>query len=322
MRFLDHPYQPDQFVAEKAKSFEPSKRSKDSSVYLAHSQTAHAVNLALSLEVPLLITGESGVGKTRLADSVLNQLNHQEERWKLLRYQVKSDSKTKDLLYHFDAIGRIYEGNVEVSDRVRDPRNFITYNALGEAIRRSLNNQYSIVLIDEIDKAPDDLPNGLLRELDEWAFEVPELKVPALSQKDYEFRLDPHHPIPLVLITSNDERKLPDAFLRRCLVHEIPFPEKETLKTILLENLKTKKPAPLKDGIDIVVDQFEALRDLQPPLEKKPSIGDLLMWMRSLVLSEVTEQDLKNIKRLSDLPNLEALLKQREDVRRIKSDGK
>ncbi len=317
MKSLKTPYHTDsQGPIQPTEYYNPITIEDEHEVYVAHPKTVHAVNLAVRLGVPLLVTGEAGIGKTQLAKSVAGRLQHNGKPWGFLRYQVRSDSDARDALYQFDAIRRLYDAQRDDS-HVKNPNNYITWNALGKAMKRSLDQLCTVVLIDEIDKAPNDFPNGLLRELEEWEFEIPELKTPEASLEIYTVKLHKGLPRPFVIVTSNDERRLPNAFLRRCLVHEIPFPDEDALLRIVQAHMQLLGVDLRQQILELALKQFLKTRSRQYQLAKKPSIADLLMWVQALTLSDVTEEDLN--RDLNDLkfPSLEALIKQRDDIKQL-----
>ena len=251
-------------------------------VYLPDPGLVQAVNIALLLEQPLLVTGEPGTGKTQLAYSVASELNLGD----VLRFDTKSSSTYRDLFYHFDSLRSFRDAQNQVKDRTS--LNYIDYSALGRAILLANDEaavgkhirgfvhsgapRRSLVLIDEVDKAPRDFPNDILREIEQMYFDVPELE--AHFSAEPEFR-------PVVVITSNSERQLPGAFLRRCVYYHIPFPGKDRLQTIVSERLGEHFP---RNGtlLDQTLALFYELRGDIMNLRKKPSTAELLGWLVAL----------------------------------------
>ncbi len=268
---------------------------------------ATAINTAICIGEPLLITGEPGTGKTQTAYYAAWKLNLPE----VMHFQVKSDSNAKDLLYHFDMVRYFHDANlgrIRVSDtdesaegvlikkRYREKR--VLWQAFEDAERTGIPR---VVLIDEIDKAPRDFPNDLLHELDQMEFQV--LETGELVSVNPKLR-------PIVFITSNSERRLPEPFLRRCIYHHIEF-DSELLKRIITSHHDDF--GNLSDGfIELAVERFLSLRSRG--LYKTPSTGELLVWLRVLAAAgNITEADLREAD-LSKLPYLGALLKNRQDL--------
>jgi MoxR-like ATPase len=253
--------------------------------YLASAQLATAVNTALAAEQPLLVMGESGTGKTKLAQSIADQLGLE-----LVAFHTRSDHQAKDLLYHFDHIRRFYDA--QVKGGVDDLRTYVKFRALGEAIEKQ---QRCVVLIDEIDKAPRDLPNDLLDIIESKRFTVDEMNKEHTTKEP-----------PIVVITSNNERQLPEPFLRRCVFHHIKFPDKQQLARILQTHFGDRLSAGLAE---VAIARFEDLRARQ--LEKPPATSELIKWCWVLVRAGVPEAKLKVP--LAELPHLGALLKTQQD---------
>ncbi len=260
--------------------------------YIVDDDLATVTNVAITLGQPLLLTGEPGSGKTAFAWAVARQLGAAE----VLEFQTKSTSVARDLFYSFDTLRRFHDANVGHED-ARKPENYISYQALGVAIR---SKHTRVVLVDEIDKAPRDFPNDLLRELDRMEFSVPELSPPLTCQASARH---------MVVITSNEERRLPLPFLRRCVHHHIRFPDADLLQRIVSAHLGQECPG--EGFIELVVRRFQELREI-PGLSKLPSTGELLGWVRVLLAMEVPEDRLESAA-ARDLPALQVLVKQRED---------
>lgn len=242
----------------KLPDFTPSETLNNPALYRPSEPLQYAVNVALSLGQPLLLTGEPGTGKTQLAFHIA----HYFELEKPLLFTAQTTSTARDLFYTYDALGHFqYNQNHKQSLSAEEiEQRFIHYNALGEAIRR---NKRVVVLIDEIDKAPRDFPNDLLYILEELRFEVPEIH--KVYQADSSKR-------PIIIITSNSEKSLPDAFMRRVVFHHIAFPEETQLLQILSEKTEQINAKDLQR----IVSHFFKIRRLN--LNKKPSTAELIYW--------------------------------------------
>jgi MoxR-like ATPase len=258
--------------------------------YVPDSGLVDAVNVALVLNRPLLLTGDPGTGKTQLAFSVAWQLASRRQlnvaSAHVERFEAKSTSVARDLFYSFDTLGRF---QAAYSNSSANNIDYITYNALGRALLKALPRSSvdhllppqfvhdgptrSVVLIDEIDKAPRDFPNDLLNEIDQMFFRIPELRNERVGGADVLAR----EFFPLVFISSNSEKNLPDPFLRRCIYYNIPFPDREALKTIVLARLGSMVPARAR-LIDDVLDFYARLRDANVS-GRKISPAELIQWI-------------------------------------------
>ncbi|HUN93179.1 MAG TPA: MoxR family ATPase [Burkholderiaceae bacterium] len=266
------------------------QRFEGSSTYVATDDLKLAVNAALTLQRPLLIKGEPGTGKTMLAEEVAAAL-----RMPILAWHVKSTTKAQQGLYEYDAVSRLRDSQLG-DDRVRDIANYIVRGVLWQAFESA---QQVVLLIDEIDKADIEFPNDLLRELDRMEFHVYETRETIRAR---------HRP--LVVITSNNEKELPDAFLRRCFFHYIRFPDKATMQAIVDVHFPDLRRELLKNALDA----FFALRDV-PGLKKKPSTSELLDWLKLLVAEQIPPEALRSSDDKLFVPPLHgALLKNEQDI--------
>lgn len=257
--------------------------------YIATDDLTIAVNAAVTLERPLLVKGEPGTGKTELARQVSASLD-----LPMIEWNIKSTTRAQQGLYEYDAVSRLRDSQLG-DERVHDVANYIRKGKLWDAFEA---DQKVVLLIDEIDKADIEFPNDLLQELDKMEFFVYETGETIRAR---------HRPI--VIITSNNEKELPDAFLRRCFFHYIRFPEMETLRQIVEVHFPGIKDALLTTALT----QFYEIRD-QAGLKKKPSTSEVLDWLKLLLAEDLTADDLKT-SGANALPKLHgALLKNEQDV--------
>ncbi|SLN16696.1 ATPase family associated with various cellular activities (AAA) [Roseovarius albus] len=257
--------------------------------YIATDDLKVAVNAAVTLERPLLVKGEPGTGKTELARQVAQALGLE-----MIEWNIKSTTKAQQGLYEYDAVSRLRDSQLG-DERVHDVANYIKKGKLWQAFEA---DQKLVLLIDEIDKADIEFPNDLLQEIDKMEFHVYE------TGKTIRAR---HRPI--VIITSNNEKELPDAFLRRCFFHYIRFPDVETMKKIVEVHHPGIKDALLTTALT----QFYEIRE-QAGLKKKPSTSEVLDWLKLILAEDLTAEDLKR-DGADALPKLHgALLKNEQDV--------
>ncbi|MBH88387.1 MAG: ATP-binding protein [Pelagibacterales bacterium] len=258
--------------------------------YVATDELALAVNAAITLERPLLIKGEPGTGKTMLAEEVAKSLEKS-----LLRWHVKSTTKAQQGLYEYDAVSRLRDSQLGDA-RVEDINNYIKRGVLWDAFEAK---EKPVLLIDEVDKADIEFPNDLLLELDKMEFYVYETKQNIVARER-----------PIVIITSNNEKDLPDAFLRRCFFHYIRFPDEETMKSII----EVHFPKIKKKLVDSALKSFFEVREV-PGIKKKPSTSELLDWIKLLLAEDVPPELLREKDSKNALPPLYgALLKNEADV--------
>jgi MoxR-like ATPase len=265
-------------------------RYEGSEQYVATNDLKLAVNAALTLQRPLLIKGEPGTGKTMLAEEVAAAL-----KMPLLQWHIKSTTKAQQGLYEYDAVSRLRDSQLG-DERVRDIQNYIVRGVLWQAFT---SDEPVVLLIDEIDKADIEFPNDLLREIDRMEFYVYETREMVRAK---------HRP--LVIITSNNEKELPDAFLRRCFFHYIKFPDADTMQQIVDVHFPTLK----KDLLAQALDTFYQLREV-PGLKKKPSTSELLDWLKLLLAEDIPPEALHSQDQKAIVPPLHgALLKNEQDV--------
>jgi MoxR-like ATPase len=258
--------------------------------YVATPDLMMAVNAAVTLARPLLIKGEPGTGKTQLAEEIARSLERPLYEW-----HIKSTSKAQQGLYEYDAVSRLRDSQLG-EEKVRDIRNYIVKGRLWEAFDSAVQ---PVLLIDEIDKADIEFPNDLLRELDRMEFYVHETRELVKAR---------HRPI--ILITSNNEKELPDAFLRRCFFHFIRFPDAQTMEKIVHVHFPDLKKELLAEALGTFFD----VRDT-PGLKKKPSTSELLDWIKLLLAEDIPPEALRGDDAKKTIPVLHgALLKNEQDV--------
>jgi len=265
-------------------------RFKGSEAYVSTDDLTLAVNAAITLQRPLLVKGEPGTGKTMLAVEVAKALG-----LPLLEWHIKSTTKAQQGLYEYDAVSRLRDSQLGDS-RVHEIRNYIVRGMLWQAFT---SETPVVLLIDEIDKADIEFPNDLLRELDRMEFFVYETRELIKATQR-----------PIVFITSNNEKELPDAFLRRCFFHYIRFPDRETMEKIVEVHFPGLKKSLLREALEV----FFEVREV-PGLKKKPSTSELLDWLKLLLAEDIPPDALRAKDRKTIIPPLHgALLKNEQDV--------
>ena len=265
-------------------------RFEGTSSYIATEDLKVAVNAAVTLRRPLLVKGEPGTGKTVLAYEIAKAIDAP-----LIEWNVKSTTKAHQGLYEYDAVARLRDGQLG-DERVHDIRNYIKRGKLWEAFT---SPKLPVLLIDEIDKADIEFPNDLLQELDRMSFDVYETQETIAARER-----------PIVVITSNNEKELPDAFLRRCFFHYIKFPDRDTMREII----EVHYPGIQKVLVSKAMDVFYEIRDV-PGLKKKPSTSELLDWLKLLLNEDMPLEVLQDRDPTKAIPPLHgALLKNEQDV--------
>ncbi len=257
---------------------------KGSSSYVVSRELMNSVNVAVALQKPLLIKGEPGTGKTMLAEAIAESMDKE-----LIIWNIKSTTKAQEGLYVYDTVQRLYDSQFGEGD-VSDIKKYIKLGKLGEAFT---SEKQVVMLIDEIDKADLEFPNDLLWELDKMEFHIPETKE-TISAKQR----------PIVIITSNAEKELPDAFLRRCIFHYIEFPDAEKMEEIV----RVHYPDIESKLLAAAMEAFYWIRDLKD-VQKKPSTSELLDWLQALTLSGISVDRIT-----TEIPFLGVLLKKNQDL--------
>ena len=258
--------------------------------YISTEDLSMAVNASIALERPLLVKGEPGTGKTMLAIEIAQSLG-----LPLIEWHIKSTTKAKQGLYEYDAVTRLRDSQLG-DERVKDIANYIEKGKLWEAFS---SEERVVLLVDEVDKADIEFPNDLLQELDRMEFFIYETKetIKAIHR-------------PIVIITSNNEKELPDAFLRRCFFHYISFPDRKTMLEIVAVHHPKIKKRLVKDALDIFFDVRKV-----PGLRKKPSTSELIDWLKLLMADDIPDEILKNRDPTKAIPPLYgALIKNEQDV--------
>ncbi|MCS7281634.1 MAG: MoxR family ATPase [Desulfobacterota bacterium] len=260
---------------------------RGSSKYIASKELMEIVNVAIALGKPLLIKGEPGTGKTLLAHSIAEALNK-----KLIVWNIKSTTKAKDGLYVYDTVQRLNDARFGDKD-ISNIRQYIKLGKLGQAF---VSEEQVVLLIDEIDKADIEFPNDLLNELDEMSFYIPELNEEIKAK---------HRPI--VVITSNAEKELPDAFLRRCIFHYIEFPTPEMMEEIVRVHFPDIETRLVREAIK----RFYWIREIDG-LKKKPSTSELLDWIKALIIGGIDPERISK-----EIPFIGTLLKSEHDTLKV-----
>jgi MoxR-like ATPase len=306
------------------REFQPEPKERDPETeedlypYLADISPGliEAVNLAIKLKRPILLEGNPGCGKTKLASAIAYEFSKRSEtKWPYKAWYIKSTDQAREGLYRYDAVRRLYDAQLAATDplekdkikaRLNDPlhKAYIKLNAIGEAFEASQNNQRMIVLIDEIDKADTDFPNDLLLELEEKKFVVRETGEEICAKEDYA---------PIILITSNAQKKLSDAFLRRCLYHYIEFPERAELEKIIIARFGEDWSDSL---LNLALNRFLAIRNQMTEdkgdFGKKISISELIDWIAALRFNS-TQAKIEELLNQRKIPYVSCLLKSKED---------
>jgi MoxR-like ATPase len=301
-------------------NFEPLTLPDKAENYLADGELVDAVNIAIALGQPLLVTGEPGTGKTMLAKSIAYETG-----LNFLKFDTKTTSTATDLFYQYDALRRFQDAHIAKEKKdIKNIYEYIEFQALGAAIilagsneedKRLLSKKHqnkkqrkSVVLIDEIDKAPRDLPNDILNEIEKMEFKV--------KETGNKFSCEENKYRPIVVLTSNSEKNLPEPFLRRCLFYHIEFPNMETLKKIIVHRYEKSKSQP-PDFIDTALEKFYEIRGLQ--LKKRPATAEFLTWINLLKAQQIDSSEIKSgSKKL--ISSLSVLGKDKNDIAMIRKN--
>lgn len=295
--------------------------------YILHPGLINAVEVAIALDQPLLLTGEPGTGKTKLAYKIADMLSKQDPHFsnEPLVFNTKTTSAARDLFYTYDALGHFQAANIKHETTI-NTADYIELQALGKAIAQTNPQQFSqqifktqleetgksaVVLIDEIDKAARDFPNDLLSEIENYQFEIKE-------QENHHIKIGDEHQI-VVLMTSNSEKNLPDAFLRRCVFYHIPFPDKAMLLQIVkaqIGDTQLKDYQYTEPALRSIVQKFSEIR--HNSIRKKPATAELVAWIRILGIHQYMEKGSEGQKDLM-LQNLSILVKTQEDLEAVET---
>ena len=316
------------YLIDEANEFQPSEKGESSKLveqtiypYYPSKELVEAVNLAIRLNRPLLLEGEPGCGKSQLAASVAYQFNkrYPEITWRYRLWNVQSTSKAQDGFYTYDYVGRLQAAQLakaEVQDEntnPSNPENFINWGPLGEAFREQKceNNKpiRTIVLIDEIDKADRDLPNDLLLALDQQQFEIKDVRPRRWERANKEAP-------PIIFITSNHEKELPNAFLRRCLYHYVDFPDPETLKKIIETRVDLSEKI-VEKALDRFLELREEMEGDKDDGDKKVSTSELIDWVKALY-DYYPPEEIEKMLDQGELPCPSTLLKNHSDYNQYK----